>query len=152
MASTMAETINSNSFTRRPSVAVTTIDGEDTITIAFSMLGKERKMLRPKGEPLEKTLRRITLSAVNRKDKKVRRGRKEESPAVSPVVRLIKGKEDVLGTMPTVQAWQEGDQLIVGEERYTVVVNLPTIKSFSVSGCCIAGGYPIVPEVSLCNA
>ena len=142
----MAESSSSSSFTR-PLVAVTVLD-EDTITIAFSMMGKERKMLRPKGEPLEKTLKRIALSAVNRKDKKVRRGRGDESP-VSPVVRLIKGKEDVLGTMPTVQAWQEGDQLIVGEERYTVVVNLPTIKSFSVSGCCIAGGYPIVPEVSL---
>lgn len=130
----------------RPLIAVTAIDGVDTITIAFSMMGKERKMLRPKGEPLEKTLKRIALSAVNRKDKKVRRGRGYEDP---PVVRLIKGKEDVLGSLPTVQAWQEGDQLIVGEEKYTVVVNLPTIQSFSASACCMAGGYPIVPEVSL---
>ena len=117
--------------------------------IAFYMMGKDRKMLRPQNEPLEKTLKRIALSAVNRKDKKGRRGRRDGSPVSSPVVRLIKGKEDVLGTMPTVQAWKEGDQLVVGEERYTVLLNCPMVKSFSQPVCYMAGGYPIVPEVSI---
>lgn len=131
-------------------VSVTVLDGQETLTLSFSMSGRQHKMLRPQQEPLERTLRRIALTTAKKKNKKGRHDRDAgaQQPETAPVVRLMKEREAVPGSTLNLQAWQEGEELMVGEERFVVLVNHPAVKSLSVSACVMAGGYPVVPEVS----
>lgn len=130
-------------------VSVTTGDGEETLTLDFSLAGRNHKMLRPVNEPLERTLKRIALAATKRKGKKGRHSKAEDStPDIPvPVVRLVGEREEVPGTTLNLEAWREGEELMVGEERFLVLVNRPAVKSLTTSSCAMADGYPIIPEV-----
>lgn len=132
---------------RKLVASVTAVDGEDTLTLDLWLVGRNHKMLRPQNEPLERTLRRVALTAIKRKGKRGRDSKGEGAIPETPVVRLLSEREEVPGTTLNGEAWREGHELVVGEERFLVLVNRPAVKSLAASPCAMAGGYPIVPQV-----
>ena len=127
--------------------SVTAVDGEDTLTLDLSLAGRNHKMLRPQNEPLERTLRRVGLTATKRKGRRGRDSKGEGAIPDVPVVRLLSEREEVPGTTLNREAWREGVELVVGEERFLVLVNRPAVKSLTTSPCVMAGGYSIIAEV-----
>lgn len=136
-------------------IFVRSVAQEDSLGLTLVLKGRIHKLLRPKEENLEKTLRRISLTANKIEKSNVKKRKKNAGQSIpevpSPVeVRLHCGAEEVAGDVPNIQAWVEGNTLVVSNTKFAVTVNPPTIVSLKVPDCAMSG-YPIVPQVESCH-
>lgn len=136
-------------------ILVRSVAQEDSLGLTLALKGKLHKLLRPKEESLEKTLRRISLTANKIEKSNVKKRKKNAGQSIpgasSPVeARLYFGAEEVARDVPNIQAWVEGNILVVGDAKFAVTVNPPTIVSLKIPDCAMSG-YAIVPQVESCH-
>lgn len=149
---------------------------QKNMTIILSILGKVRTLMRPKDEPLSKSLFRIRQSAIppskgtKRKKKpegfglknggveprtgeqEASRADKEEEEPTEPVVLLRhEGDVDVDESTLNARAWMHGSILRVGSNLLTVVVNPPCVDTLKLPLCPIVG-VPQTAQVSVMDA
>ena len=134
-----------------PSVLVRSVELEGSLNLSLELRGKAHRLLRSKQENLEKTLKRISLTAAKsekgkplKKKKKREESTEEDSSLIEAL--LYCGEEQVQTDTPNHLAWVEGNVLVIGTKKYTVHLNPPTILALKVPNCLMTG-YPIVPQV-----
>jgi len=137
--------------TKLGEVLVRSVTEEDSLSLTLVLKGKLHSLLRPKEESLEKTLRRISLTANKTEKSSAKRRKKNAGPTVSEVpspveAHLYCGTSEVSSEVPNVRAWVEGSILVVSDTKYAVTVNPPTAISLRVPDCAMSG-YPIIPQV-----
>ncbi|XP_061218417.1 2',5'-phosphodiesterase 12 [Neopsephotus bourkii] len=117
--------------------------------------GSARHMQRDKAEPLGRVLSRIAANTAKGNAKAAKKSKKaraagapaEEAPAELPAVRLFCDGEAVDEEVPNVAAWQDGAVLHIGEARYRVERNRPTLTELRLPRSLLAG-FPVCPKVS----
>ena len=138
-------------------VQVRSADGEDSLSLHFQLKGKEYHLLRPKQEPLSKTLKRmvVTMSKKDKEDKKKKksRGAAADSPdVVSVEVHVyssgVEGRREVAPETPNQEAWVSGNTFAVDSASYSIALNTPTVKHLRLPEC-IMTGCAVVPLVGL---
>lgn len=133
-------------------VSVRCVESEPKLTLSLTIAGSLRHLQRPKEEALEKTLRRLSLTAAKGNQKRKRYGA-DAVPVGTPVVRLLEresGKE-VLGDVLNERAWLDGAELVMEEEKYKVILNPPVADKLHVSGH-VMTGCPVVPQVCVVHS
>ena len=128
-------------------VSVRCVENEPKLTLTLTIAGSTRHLQRPKEESLEKTLKRLSLTA----SKGSQRGKGVNSaPKATPVVKLLERENgrEVLGELPNERAWLDGAELLLGEDKYQVILNPPVANKLSVLGH-VMTGCPVVPQVSV---
>ena len=140
-------------------ISVRSVDAESNLSLTLNFGGNAHNLLRPKDEPLGKTMKRICLSATKTKKKgkqpKVKKQRLENKPVNPPIEAHLyfgtKSVAEVPPDTPNSLAWVEGNVFVIGDTRYTISVNPPKVISLSVPSC-LMSGHPIVPTVNLVNS
>ena len=143
-------------------VYVRSEDGKDTLSLRFSLHGREHRLLRAKEEPVGRALKRIVtnLSRNDKVKKKKKQKEKGDTGAASsdafhdssPVeVVLYASGTEVSPVTANHEAWVSGNTLRVDDTCFLVTVNTPTIKSLQLPTCLIAT-CPAVPLVYMLNS
>ncbi|XP_020393008.2 2',5'-phosphodiesterase 12 [Rhincodon typus] len=114
--------------------------------------GSQRHLQREQSESLQTALGRIAHNLVKAQAKKPRKGRKEAASAplqasALPVI-LYQGEQPVPGDTRNAEAWQDGAILQVGESRYRVERNPPTLTQLRLPTSILAG-FPVCPKVEV---
>ncbi|XP_078065718.1 2',5'-phosphodiesterase 12 [Mustelus asterias] len=127
---------------------------ESKLTISLQLGPSQRHLQREQSESLRTALGRIAHNLLKAQAKvgKGRRAAQPESPAQAqasaPPVVLYQGDEPVPGDTTNAEAWQDGAVLQVGEARYRVERNPPTLTQLRLPGSILAG-FPLCPRVEL---
>jgi len=131
-----------------------------TLSIQVQILGRIRNLDRPKDEIVEKPLMRLQKSAMEKsKGRKKAKSTGSEPPAfqepLQPIVAIYSGPDEsypVIDPRNTSNdhAWMEDYLLKIGDARYSIVVNPPSIEKLDVHGA-IFPGIPVVPVVETSN-
>lgn len=129
-------------------VTVFCLENEDFMTISFTHEGKQRKMQRPKAEPLEKCLNRMTLSIQNDKKDKKKKQKAIENSIPSSCVSLWNQGGKINEDTANIEAWKDGCELRIGERSLKVEVNPPAIARLSLPSHIMAN-FPISPKMEL---
>lgn len=142
---------------RMEPAVVRCLPGEPKLTIRFTLDGINKQMLRDQSEELGKVLARIANGVVKSqaKAKKMRRNKgkqgqeqmEEESPELTAVKLFYDGAE-VADTVPNSEAWRDGAVLQVGDVRYSVLRNSPTLTLAELPVSMLAG-YPVCPNLQV---
>ncbi|KAM7283666.1 2',5'-phosphodiesterase 12 [Ixodes scapularis] len=112
-------------------------------------------------EQVGSVLARIALNISSREEKKVRRkkqkqkddnapGDPQDSPTELAVCLEYEGRS-VPADATNYVAWKDGSILQIGQQRYSIAVNTPTIKNARLPKVIMAG-FPVHPQVELENA
>ncbi|XP_065543734.1 2',5'-phosphodiesterase 12 [Lathamus discolor] len=118
--------------------------------------GSARHMQRDKAEPLGRVLARIAANTAKGNAKAAKKSKKaraagapaEEASAEAPAVRLFSCDGEVVAEeVPNAAAWQDGAVLHIGEARYRVERNPPTLTELRLPRSLLAG-FPVCPKVS----
>ncbi|NXK82019.1 PDE12 phosphodiesterase, partial [Amazona guildingii] len=118
--------------------------------------GSARHMQRDKAEPLGRVLARIAANTAKGNAKAAKKSKKaraagapaEEAPAEAPAVLLFsRDGEAVAEDVPNAAAWQDGAVLHIGEARYRVERNRPTLTELRLPRSLLAG-FPVCPKVN----
>ncbi|XP_060691588.1 2',5'-phosphodiesterase 12 isoform X1 [Hemiscyllium ocellatum] len=155
----------SSSRSRRPSAGsaamqtavVRCVPTETKLTISLRLGpegGSQRHLQREQSESLQTALGRIAHNLVKAQAKKTKRGRKEAASAQAPAqasappVTLYQGEQPVPGDTSNAEAWQDGAILQVGESRYRVERNPPSLTQLRLPTSILAG-FPVCPKVEV---
>ncbi|XP_053576831.1 2',5'-phosphodiesterase 12 [Bombina bombina] len=146
-ACTQASALRAVSMDR---AVVRSVPTEAKMSISFVLDGSHRHMQREQSEPLGKALARIATNAAKgqNKAKKSKKNKTEQAAASEPQVALYYLGEAVSEEALNSQAWQDGSVLQVGEVRYRVEKNPPTIKELELPQHMMAG-FPVCPKLQL---
>ncbi|XP_030901966.2 2',5'-phosphodiesterase 12 [Melopsittacus undulatus] len=118
--------------------------------------GSARHMQRDKAEPLGRALARIAANTAKGNAKAAKKSKKaraaaapaEEAPEEAPAVRLFSCDGEVVAAeVPNAVAWQDGAVLHIGDARYRVERNRPTLTELRLPRSLLAG-FPVCPKVS----
>ena len=133
-------------------LVVRTMPKEEHLSLFYILKGKKHNLRRPKQETLSKTLKRICITAT--RPDKVKRGQRRhlqsrgnESPPIE--AHLLAESQEVAEDTPNCEAWVDGRILVVGNVKFDVHVNPPTVLSLKLPRF-IMTNCPAVPEVSPC--
>lgn len=129
-------------------VKVFYLENEDVMTISLTHEEKQRNMQRPKAEPLEKCLNRMTLSIQNDKKDKKRKKKAKENNIPSLCVTLWNQEEQIKGDIVNIEAWKDGCELRIGETSLIVEVNPPSVVHLALPNHIMAN-FPISPKMDL---
>lgn len=126
--------------------------GEPKLTISFCLDGSHRHMLRDQGETLGRVLARIShgITKGQGKAKKAKKGRGQQpcAPQEPTLVKLYHHGAEVDHTVLNSEAWKDGAVLQVGEVRYLVQKNPPTLTIAELPASMLAG-YPVCPKLAV---
>ncbi|KAM4652768.1 2',5'-phosphodiesterase 12 [Discoglossus pictus] len=125
---------------------VRSVPSEPKLSISFVLDGSHKHMQREQSEPLGKALARIATNAAKGQNKKSKKPRPEQ--AAEPPVRLYYLGQAVSEEALNAEAWQDGAVLQVGELRYRVERNPPTIRELELPRHIMAG-FPVCPKLQL---
>ncbi|CAN9512602.1 unnamed protein product [Ophioblennius macclurei] len=138
--------------------SVRCVPGEPKLTISFCLDGSHKHMLRDQDEPLGKVLTRIanTVAKNHNKAKKSKKNRDQRpSPSPAALVRLYRGgegeaaeREEVPDTVPNSEAWLDGAVLQVGDARFSVRRNAPSLTAAELPASLLAG-FPVCPKLEV---
>lgn len=109
-------------------------------------------MLRDQDEAVGKVLTRISLNTTQgqgkaKKSKKNRDQQQSEAPGPRVVKLFFEGGQ-VEETVLNCEAWQEGAVLQVGDLKYSVQRNVPTLTHAELPGSLLAG-FPVCPHLQV---
>ncbi|XP_038668761.1 2',5'-phosphodiesterase 12 [Scyliorhinus canicula] len=126
---------------------------ETKLTISLRLgpgKGGQRHLQREQSESLRTALGRIAhnLLKAQAKPRKDRKAAQAEAPAQAPPVVLYRGEQPVPGDTSNAEAWQDGAVLQVGETRYRVERNPPTLTQLRLPGSILVG-FPLCATVEL---
>ncbi|XP_068605153.1 2',5'-phosphodiesterase 12 [Brachionichthys hirsutus] len=129
------------------------LPGEPTLTISFWLDGSHRHMLRDQDEEVGKVLARIKINATKGQVRKAKKSRKRKGPEPSeapaaPVVRLYYYGVSVADTARNSEAWRDGALLQVGNFKYAVQRNVPTLTTVELPVSLLAT-YPVCPNLQV---
>ncbi|XP_078399670.1 2',5'-phosphodiesterase 12 [Cetorhinus maximus] len=112
--------------------------------------GTQRHLQREQSESLRTALGRIAQNLLKAQAKpgKGRKAAQAQAQASAPPVVLYQGEEPVPGDTSNAEAWQDGAVLQVGEARYRVERNPPTLTQLRLPSSLLAG-FPVCPKVEL---
>ncbi|XP_007425296.1 2',5'-phosphodiesterase 12 [Python bivittatus] len=121
--------------------------------------GKTRHLQRDQAEPLGQALARIANNVSKghaKKAKKSKKAQTEADPGTPPLplsqlvaVRLFsQDGEAVAEDVPNEEAWQDGTVLQIGETRYRVERNPPTLTEVQLPRSLMAG-FPVCPKLQV---
>ncbi|XP_070696453.1 2',5'-phosphodiesterase 12 [Pempheris klunzingeri] len=137
---------------RMEPVVVRCLPGEPKLTISFRLDGSHKHMLRDQDEALGKVLARISNGIAKPKGKaKKSKRNKEQQPCETPeaaVVKLYYGGDEVPDTVLNSEAWRDGAELQVGDVRYSVRRNAPTLTTAELPVSLLAG-FPVCPNLEV---
>lgn len=137
--------------TMQPAV-VRCLPGEVKLTISFCLDGSHKHMLRDQGEELGKVLARIsnTIAKGQGSAKKVRKktGQQPSGPQPPTMVKLYHDGAEVGDTVLNVEAWKDGAVLQVGDVKYAVQRNPPSLTTAELPVSVMAG-YPVCPNLAV---
>ncbi|XP_072136534.1 2',5'-phosphodiesterase 12 [Mobula birostris] len=127
------------------------VPGEAKMTISFELNGGHRRLAREQSECLRAALARIAHNVLKAQSKP-RKGRKAaeqaQAPAQAPDVSLYLDEQAVPDDTRNAEAWQDGAELRVGEARYRVQRNPPTLTRLELPASILAG-FPVCPQVQI---
>ncbi|XP_051874911.1 2',5'-phosphodiesterase 12 [Pristis pectinata] len=129
------------------------VPGEAKMTISFELDGGHRRLEREQSECLRAALARIANNVLKaqtrpKKGRKAAAAAQAQAQATAPDVSLHLGEEAVPGDTRNAEAWQDGAVLQVGEGRYQVQRNPPTVTRLELPASILAG-FPVCPQVQI---
>lgn len=129
------------------------LPGEPKLTISFCLDGSHKHMLRDQGETLGKVLARISNGIAkgqgkSKKKKKTTTGQQPSEPAEPAVVKLFRDGAEVDDAVLNSEAWRDGAVLQVGDVKYAVQRNPPTLTTAELPASVLAG-YPVCPKLAV---
>ena len=131
-------------------LVVRSVPEEDHLSLFYVLKGRKHNLHRPKQEALNKTLKRICITAI-RPEKVKRSQRRHVQSQVegnAPIeAHLRAGTQEIAEDTPTCEAWLDGRTLVGDGVKFNIRVNLPTILSLKMPRF-IMTNCPAVPEVS----
>ena len=149
---------------------VRSTNDDSKLSISFELDGKKRNLQRKKEEPLGNTLKRIYLNAVaqpskkqkkqksSKDSKKVRTSGSDSAASEDKVpsddfkVEIIAESTSSDGPLSeeTVNsnAWKSGHILLIGNQKYQIDVNPPSVLSLELPDSMMSG-FPVIPLVTL---
>lgn len=137
--------------TMEPAV-VRCLPGDPKLTISFCLDGSHKHMLRDQGEALGKVLARISngIAKGQGKAKKAKKntGQQPSGPQKPTVVKLYHEGTEVDDTVLNSEAWKDGAVLQVGDVKYSVQRNPPTLTIAELPVSMLAG-YPVCPKLAV---
>uniref|UniRef100_A0A1A8HC36 2',5'-phosphodiesterase 12 n=2 Tax=Nothobranchius korthausae TaxID=1143690 RepID=A0A1A8HC36_9TELE len=135
-------------LSRMEAAVVRCLPEEPKLTISFCLDGSHKNMQRDQDEELGKVLARISNSIL-KNHTKAKKSKKNRSEAVEvPAVKLFFMGNELPGTLPNSEAWQNGAVLHVGEVRYNVQRNPPTFTTAELPVSMLAG-FPVCPKLEI---
>ncbi|XP_067854866.1 2',5'-phosphodiesterase 12 [Heptranchias perlo] len=127
------------------------VPDETKLTISFRLGGGQRHLQREQSESLQTALARIAHNVL-KAQAKPRKGKKAAAEALAQApalpVTLYQGEQPVSGDTSNAEAWQEGAVLQVGEARYRVERNPPTLTHLELPTSIMAG-FPVCPKLEI---
>ncbi|KAM7401644.1 hypothetical protein PAMP_016941 [Pampus punctatissimus] len=128
------------------------LPGEAKLTISFCLNGSQKHMLRDQDEALGKVLARIYNGIIKgqtkaKKSKKTKGQQPSEAPEPA-AVKLYFGGDEVPDTALNSEAWQDGAVLQVGDVKYSVQRNPPTVTTAELPVSLLAD-FPVCPKLEL---
>lgn len=141
-------------LSRMEAAVVRCLPGDPKLTISFCLEGSHKHMLRDQDEQLGKVLARISNGIAKsqgkaKKSKKNREGQQPSEAAEPTVVKLYHhGGEEVPETVQNSEAWQDGAVLQVGNVKYSVQRNPPTLTTAELPVSLLAG-FPVCPKLEV---
>lgn len=127
------------------------LPGELKLTISFCLDGSHKHMLRDQGEALGKVLARISngITKGQGKAKKAKKtGQQPPGPQEPTLVKLYHDGAEVGDTVLNSEAWKDGAVLQVGDIKYSVQRNPPTLTTAELPVSLLAG-YPVCPHLAV---
>ncbi|KAM7421970.1 hypothetical protein PAMA_010173 [Pampus argenteus] len=128
------------------------LPGEPKLTISFCLNGSQKHMLRDQDEALGKVLARISNGIIKDQTKpkksKKNKGQQPSEASEPAAVKLYLGGDEVPDTTLNSEAWQDGTVLQVGDVKYSVQRNPPTVTTAELPGSLLAG-FPVCPKLEL---
>ncbi|XP_067907787.1 2',5'-phosphodiesterase 12 isoform X2 [Heterodontus francisci] len=126
------------------------VPSETKLTISLLLDGGQRHMQREQSESLQTALGRIAhnLLKAQAKSRKGRKAAQAQDLVVAPAVILYQGDQPVPGDTSNAEAWQDGAVLQVGETRYRVERNPPTLTQLQLPTSILAG-FPVCPKIEM---
>lgn len=128
------------------------LPGEPKLTISFCLDGSHKHMLRDQGEALGKVLARISngIAKGQGKAKKAKKntGQQPSAPQDPPLVKLYHDGAEVDDMVLNSEAWKDGSVLQVGDVKYSVQRNPPTLTIAELPVSMLAG-YPVCPKLAV---
>ena len=124
---------------------------DEHLNLSYVLKGKKHKLRRYKQEALNKTLKRISITAVRPEKLKrsQRRHMQGQNEHMAPIEAfLLAGTQRVADDTPNCEAWLEGRVLVVDDAQFVVCVNVPTLLSLKMPRF-IMSNCPAVPEVRI---
>lgn len=145
-------------LSRMQPAVVRCLPGEPKLTISFTLDGSNKQMLRDQSEELGKVLSRIAngVAKSQAKAKRMRRNKGKQQQEEQEVeeeqqltaVKLFYDGTEVAHSVPNSEAWLEGSVLQVGDVRFSVQRNSPTLTLAELPGSMLAG-YPVCPHLQV---
>lgn len=128
------------------------LPGEPKLTISFCLDGSQKHMLRDQGEELGKVLSRISNSIVKGrgKAKKSKKNSGQQPPEVPEpaAVKLYYNGDAVPEDALNSDAWRDGAVLQIGDVKYSVQRNAPTLTTAELPVSLLAG-FPVCPKLEV---
>lgn len=125
---------------------------ESKLTISFNLNGSDKQMLREQTEPLGKALARIANSLVKGQNKakksKPSKERSETPEADKPEISLRVNETRVPEDTVNARAWLDGAVLHIGDSKYKVELNPPTLTVCELPASLMAG-FPVCPKLEM---
>ncbi|XP_072845711.2 2',5'-phosphodiesterase 12 [Pogona vitticeps] len=136
------------------------VPSEPKLSVSFAVGdGSTRQVQRDQAEPLGRALARIAFNAsrgrkaAKKSSKKARRAEPGPDPALLPpplplpaVCLYSPDGRAVAEDVPNEEAWQDGTVLQIGEARYRVERNPPSLTHLQLPRSLLAG-FPVCPKV-----
>ncbi|XP_061076801.1 2',5'-phosphodiesterase 12 [Conger conger] len=137
-------------YGRMERAVVRCVPCEPKLTIAFTLEGSHKHMLRDQTEELGKALGRISNSIIKGQGKarKSKKNKTEQTQVVEPVVRLYYNGDFVAEDALNADAWQDGAVLHVGDCKYKVERNPPSF-TFAELPASVLAGFPVCPNLAI---
>ncbi|KAG1650114.1 2',5'-phosphodiesterase 12 [Nymphon striatum] len=137
-------------------------DSDNILKLSFPytdhVINKNRLLFqRPSNEPLETTFSRILLKIgglhdrKNKKRKKTHAESEQNVKSISLPMKLVHEELDICGTTLNCDAWKSNSLFTIGDSKYVIHVNPPTVLSIKLPTEIMAG-FPVVPYAQLQHA
>ncbi|XP_034021063.1 2',5'-phosphodiesterase 12 [Thalassophryne amazonica] len=128
------------------------LPGDSKLTISFCLHGNHKNVLRDQNETVGRALSRISQKVTqsqtkSKKSKRSRASEPQEAPEPTEV-KLFYNGDVVPDSALNADAWHDGSVLQIGELKYWVQRNAPTLTTAELPGSLLAG-FPVCPKVQV---
>ena len=134
------------------SVYTETTNKGHNLNLFFCFGDRKFNMSRVGSEAVGKALKRIGISVQKafskREDGARTKARKQDVLNEIPVALFFTNGEAVNNELSNVEAWKDGNILIIGESKFLVEENTPIVRSAKIPSVNMAG-FPVVPTLKL---